>query len=338
MIGRIALAASLLLMPNAAVAQKNDLYQSAVSERLSGHTDAAVRMLSAWLSDHPDDADAWLQLGFAELASGQLDKADTAFRRVLALAPNYADARSGLELVAQRRKITPPRRNYLGVEGAASSLSGTRQDWLEEGFVIHLEPAENSKFEFGAVTFRRFGLTDLELNAAAAWHPSGNLWMRGSLQATPSADFRPHWGISVGTDWRTDVSRTPVILGFDWTFRRFPTQDVVVVSPSVTKYLADGRYALTLHANGVLAGDNPMQFGVLARADFMPRERTRVYLGVASGPDTELGVVTNVSSVFAGGEVPLSKKIGLIGSVTHEWRSGGGGIRDELRLGMRFGF
>lgn len=334
---RCALLATLLLWPLNALAEQISTYQAAVAERLAGHPDAAARMLRSWLGEHPQDADAWLQLGYAELAGGRLDAAEGAFHRVLVLAPNYTDAQAGLDLVAKRRTERPALTNFVRMEGAISVLSGAQRDWREGSVSLHLEPRAETKLDFGTSAYQRFGLDDLELQAGFAQEVTPSIWLRGGFEATPAADFRPRWGVSGGLDWRLADRRDPGVIGLDASFQRFPAQDVVTVSPSYSQYFSDGRYAVTLRGTGVIAGASPIRVGGLLRGEWLPDERTRAFIGAGSGPDTELGTVTNVSSVFAGGEVPLSRKFSATAALSREWRSHGGGNRSEARLGIKIG-
>jgi tetratricopeptide (TPR) repeat protein len=98
------LAAALLVAPAPAAAQAGeDPYAQAVSARRGGDPARAVELLQRLLVTEPENADAHLQLGLSLLALGRLDDAEAAFRRTLAIAPDYADARIGLARVAQRR-------------------------------------------------------------------------------------------------------------------------------------------------------------------------------------------------------------------------------------------
>jgi hypothetical protein len=74
----------------------------------------------------------------------------------------------------------------------------------------------------------------------------------------------------------------------------------------------------------------------MLRGDYQPHERHRLFAGVADGPDTDLGVVTNVTSLFGGVEFPIAGRISLTTSLAHEWRSVGSD-RTELRAGIKAG-
>lgn len=98
---RAALAACLILAiaatPGAVLAQTVDeLYASAVKARQARHFDEAVNLLRRALALKPDNADALVQLGFAELGRNDLAAARDAFSKALSLAPTYQDASFGL--------------------------------------------------------------------------------------------------------------------------------------------------------------------------------------------------------------------------------------------------
>ncbi|RWE50610.1 MAG: tetratricopeptide repeat protein, partial [Mesorhizobium sp.] len=104
---RAALAASLILAiaaaPAAALAQTVDeLYASGVKARQAQHFDEAADLFRRALALKPDNADALVQLGFAELGRSDLTAARDAFSRALSLAPAYRDASFGMAEVEFR--------------------------------------------------------------------------------------------------------------------------------------------------------------------------------------------------------------------------------------------
>ena len=104
---RAALAACMLLAiaaaPAAALAQTVDeLYASAVKARQAQHFDEAADLLKRALALKPDNADALVQLGFAELGRNDLSAARDAFSKALSLTPTYRDASFGLAEVEFR--------------------------------------------------------------------------------------------------------------------------------------------------------------------------------------------------------------------------------------------
>ncbi|CDX35098.1 conserved exported hypothetical protein [Mesorhizobium sp. ORS 3359] len=104
---RLSFAACLILAVAAAsrgaLAQTADeLYASAVKERQAQHFDEAADLLKRALALKPDNADALVQLGFAELGRNDLPAARDAFSKALSLAPNYRDATFGMAEVEYR--------------------------------------------------------------------------------------------------------------------------------------------------------------------------------------------------------------------------------------------
>ncbi|RAZ92923.1 peptide transporter [Mesorhizobium hawassense] len=87
----------------AALAQTVDeLYASAVKARQAEHFDEAADLLKRALALEPDNADALVQLGFAQLGRNDLTAARDAFSRALAIAPTYRDASFGMAEVEFR--------------------------------------------------------------------------------------------------------------------------------------------------------------------------------------------------------------------------------------------
>ncbi|WP_192250401.1 YaiO family outer membrane beta-barrel protein [Mesorhizobium silamurunense] len=104
---RAALAACMVLAiaapQGAALAQTVDeLYASGVKARQAQHFDEAADLFRRALALKPDNADALVQLGFAELGRDHLPAARDAFSRALSLAPTYRDASFGMAEVEFR--------------------------------------------------------------------------------------------------------------------------------------------------------------------------------------------------------------------------------------------
>ncbi|MFK0687579.1 YaiO family outer membrane beta-barrel protein [Mesorhizobium sp. IMUNJ 23033] len=89
--------------PAAALAQTVDeLYASGVKARQAQNFDEAADLLRRALALKPDNADALVQLGFAELGRNDLPAAREAFSKALSLAPAYLDASFGMAQIEFR--------------------------------------------------------------------------------------------------------------------------------------------------------------------------------------------------------------------------------------------
>jgi YaiO family outer membrane protein len=329
-----AVLAALLSAPVAA--QEQNSYEAGVAARQSGRPVEARRLLRAWLAANPDDIDAKVQLAYAELAIGNLEEAEVGFATVLRAAPEYVDARDGLALVAARRNSANlSDRGFALIEAAVSDLSGSTSDWSEIAGEVQI-PAGSVTLGARASWYRRFGLEDVEMTGHVGLHPYENVWLRAHAGGTPNADFRPELDLGGGVDVRLG-NRSSTVVTFDGTWQRFPAQDVVTISPGIVQYMADGKAWLTVRGIGLIADGAPFEVGALLRADYQPNAGWRVFGGAANGPDTDIGVVTRVTSVFGGFEAPLGNRLGVVGSIGRDWRNGGFD-RTEFRLGLKAKF
>lgn len=326
-----------LAPPLPAAAQEQDLYAQARDARLAGEPAEAVGLLNRWVVDHPDDVDAMLQLGLAYLALGRLDDAERQFAAVLAAAPDYADAREGLARIAQRRSDQSRLRSELSIDAGTSLVEGPGRDWVDAGlqFATAIDP--QATISGDGTYFRRFGLEDVELGAGLTLQMDQNVWLRMEGRATPKADFRPEVSLGLGADWRLTQGPSATVITADVRHQEFPAQAVTTISPGIVQYLADGRVWVTARVSGLLAeGDDDLRLGWLGRIDYAPAERYRMFGGFARGADTELGVVSKVTNVFGGAELPLSETVSLMLSAAQEWRAAGAD-RTDLRIGFKVG-
>lgn len=328
-------AALLLILPLPAFAQGGNEYEQAVAARQQGEPASAVALLDSWLRQNPGDSDALVQRGYAHLALGNNAQAKADFEAALAIAPTYSDAREGLVLLRSRQP--EQRRGFIVAGGAWSALEGNRPDWWEATLTGEAPVSQTVNVGARASWFSRFGIENVELEGRIAVRASDNLWLRASAGGAPSADFRPEVAAAIGGDLRVADGAQATILSFDASYQRFPLQEVVTLNPGLTQYFGDGRWWGTIRGIGIIPQGEAIELGVLARVDFAPVEQERYFIGAARGPDTDLGIVTRVTSLFAGAEVPISGDFSIIPSIAHEWREVGGD-RTEMRLDLRARF
>lgn len=316
-------------------AQPASDYDAAVEARQAGDPLRAVTLLDRWLAEHPRDSDALVQRGFAHLALEQRSKAAADFRSALILAPDYIDAREGL--ARAERGGDDADGGYILASGAWSDLGGGAEDWKEASLEL-AAPVSRTVTVGGRVAWlRRFGAEDVELLGRAALHPSDDLWLRMSAGGTPGATFRPEIALAVGADYRLAAGSAATVVSLDGSYQRFPLQEVVTINPAVVQYFAGGKAWATLRGIGTVADRGNLQVGALARVDYAPAMRRRFFAGVANGPDTDLGIVTRVTSLFGGAEFPVSDGLSVLPSIAHDWRENGGD-RTEFRLELKAAF
>ncbi|MGY6552875.1 MAG: YaiO family outer membrane beta-barrel protein [Erythrobacter sp.] len=236
-----------------------------------------------------------------------------------------------------RSRQPEQRRGFIVAGGAWSALAGNRPDWWEATLTGEVPVSQTVNVGARASWFSRFGIENVELEGRIAMHASDNLWLRASAGGAPSADFRPEVAAAIGGDLRVADGAQATILSIDASYQRFPLQEVVTLSPALTQYFGDGRWWGTIKGIGIIPEGEAMELGVLARLDFAPVEKERYFVGAARGPDTDLGIVTRVTSLFAGADMPVSGDLSIMPSIAHEWRDVGGN-RTEVRLDLRARF
>jgi tetratricopeptide (TPR) repeat protein len=79
-------------------ADGKSVYEQAVSKLQAGHTEAATALLAPWIESRPGDVKALTLMGMALATSGDLDRSNSYFERVLRIRPNYPPALRGLAL------------------------------------------------------------------------------------------------------------------------------------------------------------------------------------------------------------------------------------------------
>lgn len=315
--------------------QPSSDYEAAVTARRAGDLPRALALLDRWIAVHPQDSDGLVQRGYVHLALGDRQQAERDFRAALTIAPAYEDARAGLALINERENDTP--RGFVIAAGSFSDLDAGASDWLEASLAAEAPVSREVSLGGRATWYRRFGIEDVEIEGRVAAHPSENLWLRASVGGTPSADFRPELALSAGADLRIAEGQAATVLSLDTAWQRFPLQDVVSLTPGLTQYFGGGRWWATVRGIGIVPSGGDPEVGVLGRLDYAPDERRRFFAGAVNGPDTDLGIVTRVVSVFAGAELPLGERWSILPSLAREWRDVGAD-RMELRLELKAAF
>ena len=320
-------------VPAAAQTAQQD-YEAGVAARHAGHPGEALTYLDRAAAAEPENADIQLQIGFANLAMGRLEAAETAFRQTLYLAPDYADARLGLARVAQRRgdraaamaeldRIGPghseadqlrrqieaaaaeqPWRWRIDLDGSYSRIENL-PDWQSATLLVQHRPGANATIGVTADTTSRFDQTDTygEARVDYRFSPGGYAYVLAG--GTPNADHRPKWQLGAGASVRIHDGPYATVLRLDLRQADYPTGDIQTVNPGIEQYL-NGRAWITAQWINVWDSDAHSS-GWLIRGDLMPTDRMRLFAGAADAPDLDAGVVIRTTSLFGG---PRSGQLG----------------------------
>lgn len=359
--------AALLLWAAPAVGQAPDqLYRDGVAARQAGDNSRAVDLLARVVAAQPGNSDARLQHGLALLALGRLDEAEAAFRGVLAIAPDYADARIGLARIEQRRgnlagaqaalaPIAPGNSeadalrlqlargpvagaNFkwrVDLDGSYSALTGNLPDWKEGALRVTHQADPGTAIGAGVEVARRFGITDVygEVRLDRRVGDGGSFYVL--VGATPKADFRPEWQVGVGGGVRVRPGPTATVLTLDARQAHYQVGDIQTLNPGIEQYLAGGRAWITARWINVFDEDGKHSSGWLARGDLLATDRLRIFAGAADAPDTSEGTVIDTFSLFGGFAYDVSDRTTLRASLAHEDRDTG---YDRVQFGLGAGF
>ena len=324
-----------LFMAPPAIAQGPEAYEQAVAARHAGDPGRAVELLEPLLRANPDNADAWVQLGYAQLALGRPSDAERSFERALTIAPSYTDARDGLAL-ARKRRVATTARFRLDVDGAYTWVGHSQGDWREATVQLRadLQPglAVTGRIEGAS----RFGRQDIyvegRLDASRRQDAFGYLLVGG----TPEADFRPKVQLGAGGGLKLIKGNNPTIATFDVRYARYSTGAVWTVNPGAEQYLFGGKAWLTARWINVV-DEGRRSSGWFARADVQPSEGVRLFAGAADAPDTSEGRVIDTSSLFGGLAIELDERRSLRLTLARD-KPDRGAIRTQLAIGMGMRF
>ena len=349
--------------PAAAQTAEQD-YQAGVAARQAGDLDEALGRLERAAAAEPANADIFLQMGLVYLAMSRLDEAETAFRHVLDLAPDYADARLGLARVARRRRdretalaeldrIGPghaeademrrqilgtaavrPWRWNVGLDGSYTDVDRLA-DWQSATLVVQHRVGRSMIVTATADATRRFRRTDIYGEARVDYRFAPGAYVHALVGGTPDAEFRPEYQLGAGAAIRTHGGPYATVAQMEFRQARYPAGDVQTLTPGIEQYLGE-RAWVTVH--WVNTWDRfRHSSGWLVRGDVMPNGRLRLFAGVADAPDLDAGVVIDTRSLFGGVSLDVGEHLTLRFSFAHD-DSPGPADRDTLALGMGFRF
>ncbi|MDY6923148.1 MAG: YaiO family outer membrane beta-barrel protein [Pseudomonadota bacterium] len=335
-------------------------YEAAVADRRAGRPHDALVKLDVVLRIRPGDVDARLNRGLSLLALDRLDEAEADFEAVLAVAPDYVDARLGLAGVARARGdlararmetgraalAAPERADVAALARALRPQPGWRADldvsesrlgaglpgWTEARLAV--ARTWNERWTIGAAGewTERFGEEDLfveaRLDRRLGW---GGAY--AALGGALEAEYRPEVSLRAGTD----VRLSPVIGGtLDASAARFPSGDVTSLQPGLAADLAQGRVRLSARWINVWDEADRRRTGYAVGALWTGSDRLRLRLDYADAPETSEGVTVDVRAVGAGAEIGLTDRVSLRLGALHEDR--GAYDREAITLGLGWRF
>ena len=154
--------------------------------------------LNALNRDFPNNADVILAKGNLEYYQGNLNQARSHYTRVLELAPNYEDAKTGLANI-KRAKASKKTWRIDGGTNFYSFNDDAIEAW-DDQYLRAKYSTDTLKYSLSGQRYDRFGQEDYQFIAGLADGVSGGLDWGLIAGVTPGASFRPDFtaGINLG--------------------------------------------------------------------------------------------------------------------------------------------
>ncbi|MFK4003132.1 tetratricopeptide repeat protein [Qipengyuania sp. NPDC077563] len=324
---------------------------SAEAAQAEGNYSAARKLLSDLLAENPDDPDLLRRLARVEAAAGRLDVALDLIDRAATIAPQDFDialarayilywrgdlkaAKDVTESIAAREPDYPDlatlqtslrraradsgiRLRALSVGAGVSDItlqSGASRTWNTQNIVAAFDlSAEDtlavslSREERSAIDMRG----GLRLDHRIA---DGSVYIAATV--VPNADFQENWSLGAGGELLIS-GRTAALM--DVRLADYDTGEIVSVQPGLRVPLGSD-FSLTGRAINIFGGGESYRLGGSVRLDFQRDSRPSFFALAASYPDAEAGDVRQLRSVAAGMNVPLSERLSLSATGSHEDR------------------
>ena len=320
--------------------------KAATAERLAGRFAKAAELANCVIALHPDDADAWYELGAANSALDVRDEARRAWLHVLDIAPSNDDARLGLARLAWRdgdvavarrwlNSVSPARRQdaeardlrisfdqatpsmivwRLDAGAARSTLSGDLPDWTETRVSLSRRQ-DATGFGLAIEHARRFDREDLYVEFQAT-HEVGSLVWALALGVRPNADFRPKQSIRLGVEHHDDRWQ----VGGAITHAEYAIGPVDKLDVQAAYMLGTG---LRVRASAVAVRDENDQdrLGYGLGVIWQPVSNLALDIGWSDAPESSDGITVDVRSAVVGATFDLSPEFHVRAGLTHEVRA-----------------
>jgi YaiO family outer membrane protein len=359
----VLLGALIFAVPAQAQSAHQD-YEAGVAARHAGHPGKAALLLRRAAQKDPQNSDIQVQLGFAYLAAGRLGEAEIAFRRTLDLAPAYDSAKLGLAHVAFRRgdlataqaeldQIASPdadaealRRQIVSAlearpwrwsidfDGSYSQLN-QGSDWRSAGLTLLRRFDDETTVAANLEMTNRHDHTDVYGEARIDYRFAPGIHFNFLLGGAPQADHRPELQVGAGTSIRVHDGPAATALRLDLRHADYATGPVNIVTPGLEQHIGGTVWVTVQWIN--VWDSYAYSSGWLARADFMPSERLRLFAGAADAPDLDTGTVVRTQTFYGGVSLGLGGGVSARLSFAHDDPEGTSN-RDTLALGLGYRF
>jgi len=279
-----------------------------------GGAEAEFRALAAQNSGASD-----FLVGLGDSLRAQYRDADAraAYEHARAVAPDSVE-------VSRRLALSLRPRWRLDLDGGYSRLDENLDPWREIRAGIGYVLDEKTTLSGGVEFNRRFGKTDVLIDARVdhRWSEEASTFVR--LGGTPDADYRPEVLAEAGGAIKIlpggDIVG-PTIATFELGYARYRAGGVKSASPGVLQYFANGRIWVTARLIATLSETDEALGGFLTRIDWVVIDSWKIFAGYSDAPESSGGLTVETRTLFGGVAIDLDRNTTLNLSASREDRS-----------------
>lgn len=302
---------------------------------------AAEAELATLDSRHDDNADVMLLRANLAYIAGDYAKAEQLYTRILAIAPDYADAADGLERV-QNAQAYAAQGDYLWQLDAGlehSDFDDARPNWNQQFVQITRFLDDKRTALHGKVAryeqFRNID-SEYELGVSHRFSDRANGYVYGVYG--PQADFRPEYRIAAGGAYRLTPSSAamPLWMTVDSRMDWYADSRVLNINPGAKVEFIRG-WSLAGRVIVVDQEDERRVYGFDARLNGTLTDRLRGFIGYADAPETIDAVTVDTQTYFGGLAFDVTPRSSLLLSYAHDDRENTF-ERQVINAGIRYRF
>ncbi|MEQ9504806.1 MAG: YaiO family outer membrane beta-barrel protein [Hyphomonas sp.] len=352
-----------------AFAESGSIIEQARTARFENAPENALDLLGDWLDAYPEDSDAWLEAGYAQIALGDLDAARLSFEQVLKISPGYTDAEVGLaridyfngDLMSASDRLdrmvdtgdTRELRKQIKTAQAAvevtsaraeifverSSLSGGLPDWKTVAASLSDRIAPNISLNGTVEHTQRFEREDLYTQVQVDWG-SGDRWASyAGVGGTVNADFRPRAILYGGSQFgliQAKAGRAALDGTISASVAEYTSGQVTTLSPGfIARFSGDtARFGGRLIALSDETGE--LRYGQAYEAGLDVLRGLGLRLSWSDAPETSEGRTFDVESISLSAKFEITSQVTAVIGASSEQRSAYD--RDVLSFSLRRAF
>ena len=292
-----------------------------------------------------ENPDVQVLKGYLDYYTHDFEEAEKTFEQVLKTAPEYEDARVGLDYVRQARESRELYRadHSLSFGLAMSSFSGRSQSAWRELYTQYSRVLnDGDTVVTGHVTrYDQFNSIDNAVGFRVYQKINDDLGVYGGLNFSPGASFRPRrqlvWGGRYRVYNQQDGLLPELWFTLDGRNSRYENSvEVTELNPGL-RYEAGAGWSAAAKLITVNEEGRSRLYGNDFRFELPVYNKVRLMVGRADAPETVAGVTVDTESYYGGMTIELDPKTYLRLGYTHEDREDTY-IRRVFNVGVTFKF